>query len=136
MPISAHACRIVEPSGTSTGWSSIVRLTHRARHANTPNLPIADSMADEAVWPRPQIEESRIAAPISAISASSSSTVPRVWPGQQPRQRLLLAHRPDATGHALPAALVAEERGDHHQQATEVHAVVDREHDAGAERDA
>src|SRR5262249_50089576 len=50
------------------------------RHANTPTLPMADSMAEDAVWPRPQIEASRIASPISAISASSSWTVPRVRP--------------------------------------------------------
>src|SRR5262249_20351640 len=50
---------------------------HALRHANIPSFAMADSIAEEAVWPRPQIEASRIACPISAISASSS---PRVCP--------------------------------------------------------
>ena len=74
--------------------------------------------------------------PISRISAISSCTLPRVRPGQQARDRLLLAHRPDPARHALPAALVAHEGGDDHEQAPEVDGVVDREHDARAERGA
>ena len=66
--------------------------------------------------PRPQIEASRIAWPISAISASSSCTRAARAAGQQAGERLLLAHGADAAGHALAAALVAEERGDRHQQ--------------------
>ena len=101
------------------GWDAVALIGSSIMHVcplNTPRRSIADSIALDAVWPRPQIEASRIACPISAISASSSSTVPRVRPDQQPRERLLLAHGADAARHALAAALVAEERRDDHQQ--------------------
>ena len=44
------------------------RLSCSCRHPpKTPRRPIADSMALDAVWPRPQIEASRMHWPISAI---------------------------------------------------------------------
>ena len=78
-------------SATSSGWRS------------------ADSIADDAVWPRPQIEASRIAWPMSRSRTSSSSRERTVGPGREPRQQLLLADAPHPTRHALPARLVAEE---------------------------
>ncbi len=53
---------------------------------------------------------------------------------RQPHERLLLAHGADPARHALPAALVAEEARDAHEQRTEVDGVVEREDDARAER--
>src|SRR4029077_2374820 len=51
------------------------------RHVvKAPSRSMADSIAEEAVWPRPQMEASRMAWPISAMSASSSCTLPRVRP--------------------------------------------------------
>ena len=49
-------------------------------------------------------------------------------------QRLFLAHRADAAGHALAARLVAEERRDAAQQIAQVDGVVDHHDDAGPER--
>src|SRR6185295_6505561 len=43
---------------------------HDAHSANTPRFIIADSTAIIAVWPRPQIEASRITWPRSARTAS------------------------------------------------------------------
>jgi hypothetical protein len=62
-----------------------------------------------AVWPRPQIDASRIAWPMSARSASSS-LARRPRRGGEPREQLLLADGPDAARDALAARLVAEER--------------------------
>ena len=47
---------------------------------------------------------------------------------------LLLAHGADPARHALPARLVAEERGDAAQQVDQVDRVVEHQHHAGAER--
>ena len=52
----------------------------------------------------------------------------------QPGQRLLLAHGADPARHALPARLVAEERGDPAQRRGEVGDGVEGEHDARPER--
>ena len=74
--------------------------------------------------------------PISRISAISSCALPRVRPESRRATRLLLADGPDPARHALPAALVAHEGGDDHEQAPELDRVVDREHDARPERGA
>ena len=95
---------------------------------------MADSIALDAVWPRPQIEASRMHWPTSAISASSRVDAAERRAREQARERLLLAHGADAAGHALAARLVAEERGDAHQHARQVDRVVEHEHDARAER--
>ena len=92
---------------------------------------MADATALAAVWPRPQIEASRIT---SARSASTSRSFPFAAPGREPLQRLLLADRADAAGHALPARLVAEELGDADHGVDEVGRLVVDDHDAGAER--
>ena len=72
--------------------------------------------------------------PISATSASSALRAAARAPRDEARERLLLAHRADAAGHALAARLVAEERRDALQEARQVDAVVEHEHDARAER--
>ncbi len=99
----------------------------------TPSRPIADSIALDAVWPRPQIDASRMHWPTSAMRASSSPTVATRPAGDEACQRLLLAHRADAAGHALPAGLVAEEGRDAHQHPGQVDRVVEDEDDARAE---
>src|SRR4029077_9134330 len=47
------------------------------RHRSAPSRSMADSIALDAVWPRPQIDASRMHWPTSRISSSSS---PRAWP--------------------------------------------------------
>ena len=96
IPSCVAASRIVEPSGTETGWPSILIsierrrgpaapresgreaeeslrwarrvadsryriLDHGIRHENKFQRCKADSSALEAVWPRPQMEASRMA---------------------------------------------------------------------------
>ena len=92
------------------------------------------SIADEAVWPRPQIEASRIAWPISARRCSSSARDPFGRARREPGQELLLADRADPAGHALAARLVAEERGDPAQRAGEVDRLVEDHDHPGSER--
>ena len=50
------------------------RGCHRSHSATSSGCRRADSIADDAVWPRPQIDASRIAWPISRSSASSCVT--------------------------------------------------------------
>ena len=110
------------------------RLTAHFAPPKTPRRPIADSIALDAVCPRPQIEASRMHWPISATSASSAPVAAARAARDEARERLLLAHRADAARHALPARLVAEERRDALQEARQVDAVVEHQHDARAER--
>ena len=91
-------------------------------------------MADEAVWPRPQIDASRIACPISRRSASSSSRGRTCDAGGEPSQQLLLADAADPARDALAARLVAEELGDPSERADQVGRLVEDHHDPGTER--
>ena len=94
-------------SGMPVEWSTLASLT-------APPAPAAGTRSrsrSDAVWPRPQIDASRIAWPISRRRASSSSRgSPAASAAGQARQQLLLAHRPDPARDALAARLVAEER--------------------------
>ena len=72
--------------------------------------------------------------PTSAMSASSPSTPPARLSRDETGQRLLLAHRADPARDALAARLVAEERGDAHQEPRQVDGLVEHEHDPRAER--
>ena len=80
------------------------------------------------------MEASRIPAPTSASSASSSWQAAARAAVLQSVQRLLLAHGADAAGHALAAGLVAEERGDAQHHVAQVHGVVEHHDHAGAQR--
>src|ERR1700744_242070 len=51
------------------------------------------------------------------------------------QQRLLLAYRAYAAGHALAAGFVAEEAGDAQQDAGQIDGVVEGQHHARAQRD-
>ena len=85
--------------------------------------------ADRGVVHRP--------APTSSSSASSVCSRAERRAAGQPAQRLLLAHRADPAGHALPARLVAEERGDAAQRCRSGRrSVVEGQHHAGPERGA
>ena len=139
IPSRRQAPRIVSPSNTRTDRpsisSSIIRRgASELAHENTPSRPIADSIALDAVWPRPQIEASRMHWPTSAITASSFCDAADRPARDEAGERLLLAHGADAAGHALPARLVAEERGQPHQQPRQVDRLVEHHHDARAER--
>ncbi len=94
----------------------------------------ADSIADDAVWPRPQIDASRIAWPISRSSASSSSREPDPRAGRQAGQQLLLADGPDPARDALAARLVAEELGDPAERVDQVGGLVEDHDHARPER--
>ena len=154
-PGARQASRIVVPSGTrhrlavdrqldqaalragpaARGWA--VAADRRMPSIVMPpalGRRIADSIALDAVWPRPQIDASRIAWPISSSSASSSRPMPAAGRAASRCEQLLLAHRADAAGHALAARLVAEEGGDAPQDRRQVDAVVEDHDDARAER--
>ena len=102
--------------------------------ATIPGWRSADSIADDAVWPSPQIDASRIAWPISRSSASSSSRGRTARAGRQPRQQLLLADAADPARDALAARLVAEELGDPAERVDEVGGLVEDHDHARAER--
>ena len=76
---------------------------------------------------------SRIARPMSARRASSSSASARSGAVREAREELLLAHGADPAGDALPARLVAEEGGDPPERADEVGGLVEDHDDTGAE---
>ena len=102
--------------------------------SNTANSLIADSTALAAVWPRPQIDASRIAwRDLGDQRQLVCHAAARPLRGQ-PQQRLLLADGADPAGHALAARLVAEERRDPEQHRDEVDGVVEQHDHAGAER--
>ena len=102
------------------------RASPQRRRSWTRPARTRDSIADDAVWPRPQIEASRIAWARSRSSSSSSSTPSERPAGGEAREQLLLAHRPDAARDALAARLVAEERGDAPEGVREVGRLVER----------
>ena len=147
-PVRRHASRSVDPSGTRTVGAVDLDVDqpprrverHRLAHACAPSTSkrwsrcTADCTADAAVWPSPQIEASRITCAISSISASSCCREPIVPAVDQPVQRLLLADGADAARDALAAGLVAEEPRDPQHDVDQVHRLVERHHDAGAER--
>ena len=108
--------RVLAHSATSSGWRR------------------ADSIADDAVWPSPQIDASRIAWPISRSSDELLVARADARAGREPRQQLLLADAADAARHALAARLVAEELGDAPQRVDEVDGLVEDHDHARAER--
>ena len=110
-------------------WRRVV-----AHSATSSGCRSADSIADDAVWPRPQIDASRIAWPISRSRASSSSRGRTRRARRQPREQLLLADAPDPARHALAARLVAEELGDPPERVDEVDGLVEDHDHARAER--
>ena len=77
-------------------------------------------MAADAVWPRPQMDASRITWPSSREQRQLVARRPVRPAGREPRQQLLLAHRADPAGDALAARLVAEERGDPQERVDQV----------------
>ena len=91
------------------------------------------SIADDAVWPRPQIEASRMTWPISREERQLLVPWPDARPGREPRQQLLLAHAPDPARDALAARLVAEELGDAPEGVDEVGGLVEDHDHPGAE---
>ena len=92
------------------------------------------SIADDAVWPRPQIDASRIALAEVAEQRELLVEGPERAAGGEPGEQLLLADGPDAARDALAARLVAEERGDPAEGVGEVGGLVEDEDHAGAER--
>ncbi len=94
---------------------------------------MAESTALAAVWPRPQIDASRITC---VEVGEHGELVPVRLAGREPVQRLLLAHGADAAGDALAARLVAEELGDAQDGGDEVGVLAEDDDDARAERDA
>ena len=138
MPSRVQASRIVEPSGTSTGCRRSSSSTRAAAFTSRTPRSLRDRGLDRATTRSGRGRRSTrraSPAPISPISASSSRTRAARAPGQQPRERLLLAHRADAAGHALAAGLVAEERGDRAAAAgRRSMRVVEHHDDARAER--
>ena len=106
----------------------------RRSQRHQPGCRSADSIADDAVWPSPQIDASRIAWPISRSSASSSSRGRTREPGDEPREQLLLADAADPARDALAARFVAEELGDPAQRVDEVGRLVEDHDHARAER--
>ena len=126
----------VERELDGAGWRAGPGPAHRCPPVSkTSSLRSADSIASAAVWPSPQIDASRIEAVISSSSAYSCSTDPRGRPFDEPGERLLLADGADPARHALAARLVAEERGEPHEDGRQVDGVVDHHHDAGAHAD-
>ena len=106
---------------------------NRRRHDTFPfwkrwSLAIADWTAFAAVWPRPQIDASRITRPTSSIKRSSPSTDSSGLTARQSPQGFFLTHRPDAARHALSARLVAEERSDPQEDIGHVGRVIE-DHD-------
>ena len=73
-----------------------------------------------------------MATPTSSSSATSVASRRAVLAAGDAMQRLFLAHGADPARHALPARLVAEERGDAQQRSREVDRVVEHHDDAGA----
>ena len=104
-----------------------------AHSATSSGCRRADSIADDAVWPSPQIDASRIAWPISRSRTSSSSRERDARARREPREQLLLAHAADPARDALAARLVAEELGDPPQRVDEVDGLVEDHDHARAE---
>ena len=128
-PASSPACGV---RASGAGSRSMLRPSLTA--PPYPGWRSADSIADDAVWPRPQIDASRIAWPISRRSASSSSREPDARAGGEARQQLLLADGPDPARDALAARLVAEELGDPAERVDQVGGLVEDHDHARAER--
>ena len=91
-------------------------------------------MADDAVWPSPQIDASRIAWPISRSRSQLLVARPDARAGREPGQQLLLADAADPARHALAARLVAEELGDAPERVDEVDRLVEDHDHARSER--
>ena len=106
-------------------------VRHGAPAPNGSKRRSADSTASYAVWPRPQIDASRMHLPDLVEERELTLRVAAV---RESHERLLLADGADAARHALPAALVAEEAGDAHEQRAQVDGVVERQDHARAER--
>ena len=85
------------------------------------------------VWPRPQIDASRIAWPISRRRPSSVAADPRGVPAARRASSSSWRTVPDPARDALAARLVAEERGDPAQDVDEVGRAVEDHDDARAE---
>ena len=128
-----RGCRPARPRRAPSGSRARGRRTRRWESVVISSSPSfsADMTAAGAVWPRPQIDA-------SCMTRARSSSRPRSTSGRgaagEPGERLLLADGADPARHALPARLVAEERGDAPQRPGQVGGAVEDEDDAGAER--
>ena len=105
-----------------------------AHRLTSPGWRKALSMALEAVWPRPQIEASRIAWPTSRRRASSSAAEPLGRPAASRARISSWRTDADPARDALAARLVAEERGDPAERTDQVGGLVEDHHDARPER--
>src|SRR3954452_19919797 len=143
MPSRRQAPRIVSPSNTRTDCpsisSSIIRFGASSRSVTrTPSSLENPQAPDRGLdCARCRLAETADRGVTHALPHLGDHrqlalrTADRVA-GDKARERLLLTHRPDATGNALAARLVTEERGDPHQQPWHVDGLVEHEHDTGA----
>ena len=81
-----------------------------------------------AVWPRPQIEASRMAWAISRNRVISWAAEPSGVALHQSLQRFLLAHHADAARNTLAASFMAEETGNAQQNVAKIDRVI-KQHD-------
>ena len=121
-------------SGAAAAGTRSARGSSTCLRSAIASRRIADSIALEAVCPRPQIDASRITCPSSSRSAHLVARRADRAAARGAVQQLLLPHGADAAGHALAARLVAEERGDAAQRCRQVDGVVEDHDDARAER--
>ncbi len=133
-PVAAAECQ----STAAAALNQIASCAHAPSPPSTRKTcsrDTADSIADEAVWPSPQIDASRMACPSSVNRASECPALAgRLEPPFRPRrsQQLDLAHCPHSTRHALAARFVFHELGDSQQRVAKIGGLVEHHHHAGA----
>ena len=134
IPRRRQAPRIVSPSKTRTDCpsisSSIIRFGASSSLTRTPQT--SDRRFDRARRSLTETADRRVAHALADLGDHCQLLLDAAdrLAGDEPRERLLLAHGADAAGHALAARLVAEERGEAQQQPRHVDRLVEHEHDA------
>ena len=146
MPSPRSASRIVEPSGTRTGAAVDLELDQargrrerddRSRGTSRRRLEAVDRRLDRVRGRLPEAADRRVPHHLADLVDQRELVGERAVraPADHPGERLLLPDGPDAARDALPARLVAEERGDPQHDVGEVDVLVEHHHDARPERD-